>query len=164
MENIGIDGVKILFQIINFSVVIGALTYLLYKPILKVLEERSKKIEEAQIEAQKALQEKEKIEEMKKAARKEAEKEAAKIIEEAKKTAEDFLQQNMDEARNKAKSEIARMKADYQEQQAASMKNMKQEFSDAVIAVSEKVIGQSLDKKAQAKLVDAQLDELLKTL
>jgi len=32
---------QIIFQIVNFGVVVGALTYLLYKPVKKMLDERS---------------------------------------------------------------------------------------------------------------------------
>ena len=46
MENIGIEPYQLLTQVINFALMIFILTKLLYKPILKGLEERKKKIEE----------------------------------------------------------------------------------------------------------------------
>ena len=47
-----IDISQILFQIVNFSVVLAALTFLLYKPIFKMFLERAKRIEEGQKAAQ----------------------------------------------------------------------------------------------------------------
>ena len=57
---------QILFQAINFSVVLGALTFLLYKPVLKMFDERSQKIAEGQKAAEAAIQDKEKLEEARK--------------------------------------------------------------------------------------------------
>ena len=35
---------QIIYQLVNFGVVFGAVTYLLYKPVQKILDERSKRI------------------------------------------------------------------------------------------------------------------------
>ena len=56
---------QILFQIINFSIVMGALWYLLYEPVMKIFSERAKRIEEGQLAAQEAIAQQEKIDELK---------------------------------------------------------------------------------------------------
>ena len=57
---------QILFQAINFSVVMGALTFLLYKPVLKMFDERSQKISEGLKAAEAALKEKEELDQTRK--------------------------------------------------------------------------------------------------
>ncbi len=55
----GIDWKLLVMQIINFGVLLAALTYFLYKPVLKVLEDRRKKIAQGvqdAIDAKKALE------------------------------------------------------------------------------------------------------------
>jgi F0F1-type ATP synthase membrane subunit b/b' len=52
-----INFLQILFQAINFGVVFGAITFLLYKPVMKMLDERAKKIAEGQSAAEKSIRE-----------------------------------------------------------------------------------------------------------
>lgn len=42
----GVNWQLLFIQVVNFAVLLGLLTYLLYKPILKVIDERQKKIAE----------------------------------------------------------------------------------------------------------------------
>src|SRR3989338_9157846 len=46
MDKIGVEPVALLTQIINFLLMVLILSKILYKPILKMLDERKKKIEE----------------------------------------------------------------------------------------------------------------------
>lgn len=155
---------QILFQIINFSVVVGALTYLLYKPVLKILDERAQRVEDAQRKAEQAEQESQQMAEMKKDAKRDADKQAAQILEEAKQAAEEKKKKIIADARKQAGAEVEELMNNWQTEKAKQMKDMKKEFSDAVLAVTEKVIGKAVDKKAQSKLIDQELDALLKTL
>jgi F-type H+-transporting ATPase subunit b len=45
LSQLGIDGKLLLAQGANFLIVLGALTFLAYRPLVKILEERRKKIE-----------------------------------------------------------------------------------------------------------------------
>ena len=70
---------QVIFQAINFLVVLSGLTFLLYKPVLKILEQRANKIKEAQQAAEATLKEKEGLEEYKKKVKKETDKKAAQF-------------------------------------------------------------------------------------
>jgi F-type H+-transporting ATPase subunit b len=98
----------LIIQIINFLALIFILNIVLYKPILKVLEEREMRIDGQQQEAKKVVEDCQslmvdynqklynaKVEAMnaKNAARNEASLEAGGIIEEARKNAEDIIEQ-----------------------------------------------------------------------
>lgn len=50
----GIDGKLIIIQIINFAVLAGLLTYFLYTPLLRILNEREEKIKEGIADAEDA--------------------------------------------------------------------------------------------------------------
>ena len=78
-----IELTQILFQIINFGVVLGVLWYLLYKPVLKIFAERAKRIEEGQKAAAKALENQEKINEIKLKTEAESKKKASQVLKEA---------------------------------------------------------------------------------
>ncbi len=50
----GIDWRLIVIQIFNFALLVAALWYFLYTPILKILEERESKLKQGVLDAEKA--------------------------------------------------------------------------------------------------------------
>lgn len=156
---------QILFQIVNFSVVVGALTILLYKPILKIFEERARRIEEGQKAATEAIKGQEQIEELRKEAKKATAKEKALELKEAHAQAEETKAQILEEAKAEAQKQIEKMKAEWNAEQQDMMKKSQAAMVEAVIQTSEKILGETLhsDKK-QKELIDSELKNILKAL
>jgi len=151
---------QILFQIINFSVVTGALIYFLYKPLGKMLDERSKKIDKAAKAADESIQEREKTEIDKKHILQKAEKQALDIIEEAKNSAKKQRLIILEEAKKEAQEEIKKMSKNWESQRKSQESQMRVEFTNTVLLVTEKIIGK-LDKKTKDKLIDSELKAIL---
>ena len=70
---------QLLFQIINFAVLVFILKKFLYKPILTIIDQRNKKIQDSIKAAEKTLEEKEKIEQIKKKAMKQLKKKQSEL-------------------------------------------------------------------------------------
>jgi len=155
---------QILFQAINFFVVFGALTFLLVKPIVKILDQRAQRVVDAQKAAAETLLEKEQIEAYKAKVKKATDKKAAELIEEAKQRANDKEKELITEAKAKAKAEVEKIKADWQRDAKKQEKEMKKDFEKAVLTAAEKVIGKSLDAKQHSALIDSELEALLKAI
>jgi F-type H+-transporting ATPase subunit b len=143
--------------------VIGVLTFLLYKPVQKMLRERSERIEEAQKAAEATIAEKRNIDEIVKKTIKKAETEAASLIEEATQVAAQRKKQLLAEAKTTVEAEVTKMRQDWEDDKSAMLDDIKREFSSAVFTTVEKVVG-SLDKKTHQQLVDAELKTLLKRI
>src|SRR3990167_153398 len=99
---------QLLFQIVNFGILIFLLNRFLYRPILKIIEDRNKKIEDSLKAAEATLKEKEKINELKKLAVAEAEKEAVKIVETAKHQADLSGKRIINEAQAEAETAVVK--------------------------------------------------------
>jgi F-type H+-transporting ATPase subunit b len=155
---------QILFQAINFSVVLGALTFLLYKPVLKMFDERSRKIDEGQKAAQAVIKEKEELEQTRKKMENDLKKDRATVLKDAQNEASQKAQEIIAQAKKEAKEEKAKLMTSWEKEKLALLQDSKQDMADAVFAVSAKVIGKSLDTKAQQKLIDAEIDTILKSL
>lgn len=155
---------QIIFQIINFSVVMGALSYLLYKPVLKVLEERQMRIEEAQKAAEESLVQRSKLSQLEQEITEKAEQKAAEIIEKARENAKAAEKDLLTQAKKQAEAEIEKMTASWQEEKKQHLSDMKNEFVATVITTAEKVVGESLDAKKHQKLIDTELESLLKAI
>lgn len=156
---------QIFFQIVNFSVVVGALTILLYKPILKIFEERARRIEEGLKAAVESVKKQEEIDELKKEAKKTIAKEKAAILKEAHTQADEVKAVLLNDAKTEAQELIVKMKADWDNEQQNMLKQSRSQMVEAVIQTAEKVLSEKLsaDKK-QKELIDTQLDSILKSL
>jgi len=105
-----IDVRQILLQVLNFGVLYFVLSRFLFKPVLNILDQRAKRVEEGMAAAKKSLEEHEKFEAKKLAEMEKVEKKAAQIIsdarEESKKMAAEILAAGREEsAKMSAKKE-----------------------------------------------------------
>lgn len=150
----------ILMQMLNFGIVAGALTFLLLKPVRKILDDRSRQVAEGQAAVEAALAEKAKIGELKETAQKEAKQSAKAVLSEARQEAEQRKQELMAEveaevnaARTKKLQEVAREKD-------AEMAAFRENMESAIIAITERLLGEAVDTKKHAKLIDQGLEEI----
>ncbi len=155
---------QILFQIVNFSVVVGAVSYLLYKPVLKIFDERARRIAEGEVAANKAQTAYAEIEQQQKESEAELKREKARVVKEAMQEAQERKEQIIADAKEEAKKEAAKVLETAQKEKEQLLKDSQKDMADAVLAIAQKVIGDSLDAKAGQKLVDSELKNILKSL
>lgn len=155
---------QIIFQLINFTVVVGGVSYLLHKPILKILEERASRIEAAQKAARETLLERERISGEEAKVLGKAREEAAAIVAKSRQTAKEIEAEATKVGADKAKQAVAKAKEEWQQEKAAQLASMKAMFVDAVVASAAKVISSHLDAKKHQQVIDQELDSLLKKI
>lgn len=154
----------LLFQLINFGIVVGALTFLLYKPVFKIFEERAKRIEEGQRAAVKALANQEKIDELKAKTEKELREKTAAILKEATDEAKNQREAMLLAAKAEADALIDSMKQEFKEDWNAHIRTQEHALVASVYDIVAKVIPASLSAKQQSSLVDAEIAQLIKQL
>lgn len=150
----------ILLQMLNFGVVVGALTYFLLKPIRNILDERARKVAEGQAAAQAALAEKANIEKIKADVSKEAKQEAKSLIAAAREEAESKRAEILAAAKVEAEAERTNLLDSAAKEKATLQKQWQSEFEAAVLMVAKNVIGESLDAKKHSKLIEQGLKEI----
>ncbi len=155
---------QIIFQLIHFSVLVGALSYLLYKPVQKIFEERAGRIEAGLKAAEENIAQQGKIKDYQSKVKKEAEKQATEILDEARQKAEQRRKQILAEAKQESEAVREKLVKEWETEKKQLLVSMRQELVDSVIAVSQKVIGKSLDKKEQTALIDQEIDSIVKAL
>jgi F-type H+-transporting ATPase subunit b len=154
MEKLGINVSQLIWQIVAFGLLVFLLRRFLYRPVLKMLDERRRRIEQsmtdAQTAAEKAAAAQAEFERRLLEARKEAQGILAQANEMSGKMRDDILQTAREEAREMI--EKARQEIDADRQQ--SMAQLEKEVAGLAISVSEKVLGQSLDDSMQRRLIE----------
>jgi len=162
LEKLGIDWRLLIAQLVNFLILVLILYKFLYKPLLKMLDGRKEKIEKGLRDAEQLGVELEKTKELQAAEIQKAKQEARGIIEEADKRAEAAGAET--KAKTKAEVEKLIMVAKNQmiEEKSKMMAEIKKEAAELVIAVAEKVVGKTIDAKAQKNLIEETLQEVNK--
>jgi len=159
MEGLGISLPTLLAQIINFVILFGLLYLVAYKPIMRMLDQRSNKVRESMEQTEfikeQAARAEEEVEERIEAASREGQ----EVIARAVRTGEEVRQQAQQEARQEAESLIVRARTEIQRERDEAINELRKEFADLTILAAGKVIDRSLDKEAHRQLIDKVLEE-----
>lgn len=149
---------QILFQILNFGVVMFILNKVLYKPVMKMLDERAKKINEGMSQAEKNLKAGEEIEKTKKAEISKARKEASSIIAAAESDARRKADEIIKKAHDKAKEEVAKMTTAAEKE----LDNARAKLQKEAVSIAAAMAKKALEGALTAKEVDAITSKMLK--
>jgi F-type H+-transporting ATPase subunit b len=140
IEAFGIDARLIIIQIVNFTILMVALGYFLYKPILKMLKEREDKIAQGMADAEAAAVAKSQAEEEKKEILTAAHASASEVALRAKSQAESTAAEIVTEAQGKA-ADVLKTAAEKAEQLRAQVQNeAESEIAKTAILAAEKIL------------------------
>lgn len=159
LAGLGISLPTLIAQIINFVILFGLLYLVAYKPVMRMLDERSRKIKES-VEQTEAIKEQAiHAEEEAKKRIEAAAKEGQELTGRAVRTAEEIRQQAQQQAMKEADSLINRARTEIKRERDEAISELRNGFADLTIMAAEKVIERSLDKKAHQQLIDEVLKE-----
>jgi len=159
LAGLGISLPTLLAQIVNFAILFGLLYLVAYKPIMRMLDERSRKVKESMEQTEYIKEQAEHAEEETKRRIEAASREGQEVIARAVRTGEEVRQQTQQEAREEAESLAVRARADIQQERDDAIDELRKEFADLTILAAEKAIDRSLDKEAHRQLIDKTLEE-----
>ncbi len=136
----GIDQRLIIIQIVNFTILMVALGYFLYKPILKLLREREEKIAQGLRDAELAATAKAEADADKQAVLKAAHTEATAIHDRAKTAAEVTAADIVSGAQTKAAAVVKDAEAKSEQMKAEALRESEKEVAKLAILATEKLL------------------------
>jgi F-type H+-transporting ATPase subunit b len=145
---------QILLQMLNFGILAVVLTKFLFKPILKILDARSKKIAEGQLAAEKSLKATAELEKKQAEKLAEASRKAASIINEAKAESKKLGAELIAEAKNVAAAELAKQKESFHKELESEEVALKKRIAELVVETTKTVLSGSL-KDSDVKAITA---------
>ena len=159
MEGIGINLPLLLAFIVNFIILFVLLSVILYKPVLKMLDERQVKIKDSMEQAERIKQQITETEGNIKTQLDSARKEGQRIIAQSEQMGERLKAETKEEARREAESLVSKARVEIQRQRDKDIEQLRKQFADIAILAAEKVIKETLDKEKHRKLIDDVLEE-----
>ncbi len=159
LAGLGINLPTLLAQVVNFAVLFGLLYLVAYKPVMRMLDERSRKVKESMEQTEFIKEQAAHAEEEAEKRIEEAGKEGQKLIARAVRTGEEARRQAQQEASQEAESLITRVRTEIKRERDEAIDELRKEFADLTILAASKVIDRSLDKEAHRQLIDKVLEE-----
>jgi F-type H+-transporting ATPase subunit b len=156
---LNIDIVQILLHMLNFAILAGGLTLLLFSPVSKFLEERRRHFEELERENAEKAAEAERLREEYERKLAEAGDEIDRMRAEAEKEAAETARRYLDSAKEKAGELVSGAEAEAEARKAQILESAQTEISELVLTAAQKLISSSGDEEHTRALYDAFLEE-----
>lgn len=164
MEQLGIQPVQLLTQLFNFAIMVFVLSKLLYKPILKSLDVRRKKIAEGLEYAEKMKAETEKTESKRQAIVNSAKDEAHKIIEESRKTGKSVEAEIIEKAHEEERAILEKGRSELEMERSEMEKRLKEQTVAVAEAIATKVLESTLTIKDHHSIIEKKIKAISKQL
>ncbi len=159
MDALGINLPGLIVQLVNFTLLLFVLRLVLYKPILKMLDQRRERIAES-------LQAADSMKQQAAAAETQVQEELAKarvegqaLIAAAQQNASRIQEDARTQAKTEADALVARARQEIELERDNAIARLRSEFADLTVSAAEKVINQSLDRSAHQRLIEETLSQ-----
>jgi F-type H+-transporting ATPase subunit b len=159
LGTLGFDLPSLIVYLVNFCLLLAILYFFAYKPFLRLMDERNRRIREGLEAAEKAKEESARIQADMERRLDEAHKEGQAFIDRTRQIADRYLEEEREEARLEAEAFLKRARADIQQERDEAMQEIQHHFADLVYRAAERVIGKSLDHQAHLDIIQDVLAE-----
>lgn len=159
MDELGFNLPVLVAQLVNFFILLVLLRIFLYRPILNVLDRRAQRIREGLEAADKSKEQASQAEQEVAKRLEEARQQNQASIAQAQETASRIQEEARAQARREADALLERARGEIQLERDQAIAELRQEFADLTVSAAEKVIGQSLDRRAHERLIEEVLTE-----
>jgi len=154
-------------ELIVGAIAFAILFFFMWKWVLprvnQLLEERRVRIQGELEKAEKTRAKAEQLLSQYEERLKEARGESNRIIEEARKTAESVRKDVLTKAEEEARQVVARAQEEIKAERDRTFEELRRDVGELTIDLAARVIGQSLDTRRQAKLVEEYIEEVAKS-
>ena len=160
LEQLGVDVPKLAIQAFNFLLLLFILRKLAYKPLVRMLDERSARIRSDLDEARRLREEGERDRETYRAQLARARDEARGILEEANHVSARIREQALADAEAQNTLALQRARDEIARERDLAISDLRREVGNLAIMAASRVVGRSLDGADQRRLVEQALSEV----
>lgn len=159
IATLGLDAKALIFQVINFAILLLLLRAFAYKPILRVLQQRQQTIEES-LKNAKLIEEKTKqTEQQREAVLAQAQTQASDIVEQGHQRAQELVKRAEQKAQENNERLLTEAQAKIREAILEARTALRHEVLNLVAGATEKIIHEKLDSSKDAALIERVVSE-----
>jgi F-type H+-transporting ATPase subunit b len=159
ISQLGINVPLLITQLVTFIILLVVLRAVAYKPLMRIMDERSRRIKESMDQAESVRQQSEAAEDQVRQQLAEASREGQERLQRAVKAGEDVKAKAQADARTEAETLLARARQEIQQERDEAISEVRRSFADLTVLAAGKVIEKSLDKEQHRELIEKVLEE-----
>lgn len=152
-----IDAKLIVAQLVNFAIVLFVLKKFAYGPMLKLMTERSAKIEKGLEDAEESRRKLAEITEKEKEVLLEARRQAQEIVARAEAVAAKSKEELVSAAKAQSEKILSDAEKKIEQEKVRMMQEVKGQIAELVVAATGKLIGEKIDSEKDKELIDKSL-------
>ena len=156
---LNIDIVQVLLHMLNFVILAGGLTLILFNPVRKFINERQKRFEEQETENRKNAEEYKRLKEEYEAKLVAFEEETAAARVQAERDAADIAKKYIDSSRAEATAIISKAEQDAEKRKEQILDSAQTEIGELVIGAAQKLLTETATPERTEALYDAFIKE-----
>ncbi|MFA6039183.1 MAG: F0F1 ATP synthase subunit B [Candidatus Peribacteraceae bacterium] len=160
LEKLGINWGLLIAQVVNFAIVAGVLTYLVYKPVLNLIDQRSERIRKAMEDAKKIEDQKKEMDAFRVEQMKKIDAEVGAFFERSKKEAEEMRQQILGTAQEEANRILQKGEQQLKEERARVLGEVQGNVAAIIVRMTEKILEREWSPADQKKRIADLTQEL----
>ena len=157
LANLGLNGQLFAIQLVNFVIVIAILWFLILRPLVRVLEERKKIVDESIVNAKKVETEVQETNKRYQQKMEEATVKANAVVAKAQTDAEVVAKEVSAKAKKEVAGFIEKGKQTIESERDKMLEEVKKDVVEMVIESTEKVLQGAIDEKLDEKWLNKQL-------
>lgn len=151
IAKLGINWQLLLAQVVNFLIVLGVLTYFVYKPILDLLDRRTHRIQKAMQEAKRLEEEAKKLEARRIEKLKVIDEECGRVLAAARTKAEAMHAEMLAKARSDSEHLLEKGRQDLKHERDAAMKDIQETLATVILKITQQVLEREFSPADQKK-------------
>ncbi len=153
LNTLGINWGVLVAQMVNYGILLVALTVLLYRPILKLLDERRDRIAKSMEDARKIEHQLKEMETSRKASMKELDQKSSALLAEAKRQADMSRTELMKAAEQEVASLLERGKQQLEEEKRKMLSDLEKTVAKATVTLAGKILEREFTAADQTRLI-----------
>ena len=158
MEALGFHWPSLIAYLLNFTILLIVLSKFAYKPILKILDDRSSNIKDSLELADKVREESAQQQAQLDDQLVEARNQGQAIIEDARSAAEKLSDQEREKSKKDAEEFLVKAKNDIERERDSAMDELRSNFGGLAVSAAEQIIQRSLDENTHKDIIDNVLE------
>jgi len=159
MADLGFHLPSLIVYLVNFVILLGILYVVGYKPILRMLDQRSEGIRESVEAVERVRQEAAAQQAELEKRMDEGRQEGQAVLAQAREMANRYREDEREKARQEAEAFVGRARDDIQRERDEAIDQVRRHFAELAILAAEQVIERSLDESAHRDIIEKVLEE-----
>lgn len=153
LQKLGVDWKLLMAQILNFTVLLAVLSLFVYRPLLRVIDERRARVRQSMEDAEKIAHEKEEIAKARQEALRKIDQECGAFLEKAKNDAERLKADILRAADAEAKNLLAKGHEQLRSERAQTLQEMQKVLATAILQMTEKILEREFSPRDQERVL-----------